>query len=70
MNVEKAVTFFKKAAKWGHPGAQFELGDFYLTGKGLPKNETKGVKWLKQSAENGHKEAQRKLSVVTERTKV
>lgn len=44
--------------------ASLILGDLYLTGQGVPKDEQKGIDLLKKAAETGNREAQYKLGVL------
>ena len=51
---EKGFEWLLKAAELGHTGAQYEVGNYYLKGEIVPKDEAEGVKWLKKaSAMNG-----------------
>ena len=49
------------AAKSGDASAQFKMGLRYDLGKGVPKNYTESVKWLRKAAEQGLAEAQYNL---------
>lgn len=51
---EKGFEWLLKAAELGHTLAQYQVGNYYLKGEIVPKDETEGVKWLKKaSAMNG-----------------
>jgi TonB family protein len=41
-------------AELGDKQAQFELASLYMQGKQTPKNEEKGIYWLRKSAEQNH----------------
>jgi hypothetical protein len=57
-----AATWYLKAAASGKADAQFRLGEFYAKGEaGLPKSEVEARKWYKLAADQGHKEARKKL---------
>ena len=45
-------------ASSGDASAQFFIGTLYLDGKGVNKDESVGVSWLRQSANNGFSRAQ------------
>ena len=60
-NYTEAVKLFRLAAKQGHAGAQFGLGQAYHEGNGTPQNDAEAVKWYRQAAEQGHAEAQSEL---------
>ena len=44
-------------AEAGDFQAQFELGELYAGGSGVPKNDKKAVDWYRKAAEQGHAEA-------------
>ncbi len=48
-------------AEAGHPGAQFRLAKMYRDGKGVGKNPELAFKWMKTSADQGHKGAKMNL---------
>lgn len=59
-----AIKYFKRAAKYGCPDAQYELSLNYESGSlGLAKNSLRALKWLRESAKNGHPEAWSSLRV-------
>lgn len=43
--------------------AQFELGARFNYGRGVPKNASEALRWLRQAAQRGHTEAQRLLAL-------
>jgi TPR repeat protein len=51
---QKALPFFRSAAKLKHPEALSSLGRIYLMGLGMPKSLPEGLKLLKQSAALDH----------------
>lgn len=55
------ITKIREAEK-GNADAQFELGDCYLYGDCVEKNEAEAVKWFTKAAEQGQAEAQEMLS--------
>ena len=46
----QAALFFKEAAELDHAKAQFMLGNLYLHGQGVVKNENEAVKWFHKAA--------------------
>ena len=48
----------RKAAAQGDPVAQYNLGDIYDNGQGVPKNSAEAFRWFHQAAAQGHVEAQ------------
>ena len=41
-------------AEQGDAKAQYNLGVIFANGKGVPKNDSKAVKWYRKAAEQGH----------------
>ncbi len=63
-DLEKAVSWFTKAAEKNHPGAQFSLAMLYLDGSlGNPDAEM-GAKWLEKAATGGNPQAQYNLGLL------
>ena len=56
-----ALQLWQPLADQGVAQAQFNVGEIYLDGKGVPTNETEGLKWLQFAAEQGYAEAQNTL---------
>lgn len=42
----------------GNPEAQYELGNRFLTGKGVPQNVNLAIEWLIKASDRGNEEAQ------------
>ena len=57
----ESLKWFRKAAKQGNIGAQYNLGVMYTEGQGVTKDLTKAVKWFHKAAEQGHSSAQNNL---------
>jgi TPR repeat protein len=49
----EAATSFLRAAELGDPRAMAQLGELYLSGKGLTQNETEAVLWFRKAADAG-----------------
>lgn len=59
-NKTKVIQFsgeLLNAAQNGDPVSQRKLGQCYLLGKGIEKNNEEGIQWLQKSAENGNLDA-------------
>ena len=51
-------------AEQGHVIAQFNLGNMYYQGEGVPKNYTEAMKWYKKAAEQEHAIAQLNIGLI------
>lgn len=63
----QAAVHYRKAAELGHAQAQFNLGEMYLTGKGVNHNPEEAARWLariRESAERGNGEAQASFALM------
>jgi TPR repeat protein len=49
-----ALYWWRASAKQGHPDAMQYLGNCYVSGKGVPKDENKGIMWIAKAASLGH----------------
>jgi hypothetical protein len=56
-DLEKAFHWFEKAAKQGHPEAQFEMARCYYFGEGTEEDATEAAVWFEKAAMQGHVEA-------------
>jgi TPR repeat protein len=54
----------QKLAEYGDASAQFNLGEIYATGDGVPENTAKAAEWYQKSAAQGDASAQFKLGVM------
>jgi TPR repeat protein len=52
--VEEAARLYALAAVQGDAEAQAALGNFYLTGRGVAKDEKKALSYFSEAAEQGH----------------
>jgi TPR repeat protein len=55
---ERAAAWFRKAADQGFAPAQAALGELYLKGEGVPRDDEEAFKWLSRAAAQGRPEAQ------------
>ena len=56
-----ARTYLRIASTYGHPAAQFALGEMNMIGEGVAKNPQQGLKWLTAAARKRHAGAQAML---------
>src|SRR5260221_6289640 len=59
-----ALSSLRVRAAAGDAEAQFQLGGFYETGRGVPQNFVDAVKWFKAAAEQGSVPAQDRLGEI------
>ena len=62
----EAVKWYRQAADQGDVLAQFNLGVFYETGKGVPVDQEQAAIWYRKAAEQGHTDAQEALKRLEE----
>jgi len=55
---ETAFQLYEELAKKGDPESQYVLANMYINGKGVNKNESKGITLVGESAANGYPDAQ------------
>ena len=53
----EAVKWYRKAAEKGEAGAMFSLGNCYVNGEGVEKDEKEAEKWYRRAADKGDKKA-------------
>ena len=63
-NFIEAYNWWKKAAKLGHPTAQYNLGFMYDHGEGVTQNYKNALKWYMKAAESGNRSAQNNLAIM------
>ena len=61
---EEEAKWHRWAAEQGHAQAQYNLGERYARGMGVPQNFAEAVKWFRRAAEQGHAWAQYELGVM------
>ena len=66
VDASEAVKWYRQAADQGDVLAQFNLGVFYETGKGVPVDQEHAAKWYRKAAEQGHTDAQEALKRLEE----
>jgi TPR repeat protein len=54
----QAMFWYQKAADQNHTMAQFNLGQMYALGHGMPKSDTMAVMWIRRAAAGGDAGAQ------------
>jgi len=60
----EAVRWYRKAADQGYAIAQYDLGNMYDQGKGVPQNYGEARRWYRKAADQGYTNAQRALSAL------
>jgi uncharacterized protein len=58
------VTWYRKAAEQGHPGAQWSLGTMYRDGREVPRAYAAAASLYRKSADQGHVFAQYDLGTM------
>ena len=58
---KKAVVWWQKAANQGYAKSQYNLGNCYSEGLGVPQSDVNAVKWYNKAAEQEHADAQNNL---------
>lgn len=58
----QAASHYRSSAEAGNSEAQFQLGNLYLLGRGVTKDEQQATHWLEQAASQNHPGAQFALS--------
>jgi uncharacterized protein len=53
-----ARAYLRIASNYGHPAAQFALGEMNIVGEGVKKNPQQGLKWVTAAARKRHPSAQ------------
>ena len=61
MSQVEAAKWWRKAAEQGDPIAQYNLGNSYHLGRGVPKDQVEAVKWTRKAAEQDDPPAQYNL---------
>jgi len=61
---QKGFRSFKPLAEQGNPLAQFNLGNMYNKGKGVPEDHAKAVHWYTKAAKQGYARAQFSLGLM------
>jgi len=60
---KKNVDSLRKKAAQGNADAQYNLGDMYFHGEGVPADKAKAAQWFRKAATQGHVEAQYYLGI-------
>lgn len=62
----EAMKWYKKAADKGYSGAMKGIGNIYLFGKGVDKNEEEALKWYRLAANKGNAVAMNSIGYINE----
>lgn len=65
-NYAEAVKWYRKSAEQGNAVAQYNLGNCYYDGNGVPQSYEGAVKWLRKAAEQGVADAKEELDMMGE----
>ena len=60
-DIDQAVRLYLRAANGGNPIAMVNLGNLYVTGRGVPQSDAQAVAWYRKAAELGNAGGQRAL---------
>ena len=60
----EALNWYRLAAAQGDASAQFNLGQLYYKGEGVPQDYAEALKWLRLAAEQGQVSAQGHLAAM------
>jgi hypothetical protein len=63
-NIDRAVKLYCKAARNGHPEAQFQLGMVYAKGDGVAEDKRMAAAWLSKAAKQNHIRAAEMLVIM------
>lgn len=63
-NYAKAITEWRQPAEQGDADAQFNLGQAYKLGRGVPMDSKIAQSWYVKAAEQGHEQAQANLGLI------
>jgi TPR repeat protein len=66
-SLAQAVVHYRKASELGHAQAQYNLGEMYLTGRGVKQNPQEAARWfaiIREAAERGDGEAQASFALM------
>ena len=68
MDEDEALAFahWAKAAAQGHPAAAFMLGDVYLEGLAVPRDEDAALRWFVFAGDRGHRGARSRAFALTQ----
>jgi TPR repeat protein len=58
---QQAMECYRKAAQQGHAAAQFNLGQMYAHGRGVPRDDAAALNWIRKAADGGNAAAQHDL---------
>ncbi len=63
---KEAFVLYRKAAESDNADAQYFVGEKYLAGDGVEKNDTEAIRWIAKAAMSGHAAAIRRLVIAHE----
>ena len=63
---QKAFVLYQQAAESNNAEGQYFVGEKFVAGEGVEKNDTEAIKWITKAAESGHASAIRRLVIAHE----
>lgn len=63
----EAIDWIRKAAAREHPPAEFQMGQLYEFGFGVPQSDAEALAWFRKAAEHGSPPAQRAVGEIYEK---
>ncbi len=69
-DVKAARMWFEKAANHGFAGAQYNLGNIYENGEGVPQDFMRAYMWFYIAREQGHEKAEDRMRQLLSRRKI
>ena len=63
-DIEKAIRNFEIAAQAGNAYAEYQIGRLFFFGSDVPRDEDKGMEYLKSSAEHGNEYAEKLINSI------
>lgn len=68
-NIDRAIRLYCKAARGGHPDAQFQLGLIYANDEGFARHKDLAAAWFRLAAEKNHTRAAELLVMIDAKRK-
>lgn len=62
-NQQKAIYWYRQAARQGMANAQYNLGHFYYKGIGVEQDDQQAIAWWSKAAHQGHASAQHNMGL-------
>ena len=69
-STDELYQLIRTPAERGNAEAQYYLGEMYLIGNGVSKNDREAMNWLRKSAKSGNIDAHNRLKTISQDSKV